>query len=84
MALRPGMQKNGSFRIDQAEGGTALVSAELRDRLAAHGADDGETLQALWGHNIWSVADLQGIDTEVLVDVSCPAPLAPTPNDHPD
>jgi hypothetical protein len=59
-----------SFDIDRAEGGTKLVSADLGDKLSAHGASDEVTLQFLWKMNIWSVADLQGVDTETLVQVA--------------
>jgi len=58
--------------MDRAEGGTALVSAELRERLSQHGAADQETLQFLWKMNVWSVADLAGVDTEALVQVRTP------------
>ena len=60
---------NSSFDMDRAEGGQALVSSELHERLAAHGLADQDTLQEMWHFNIWSVADLAGVDTEVLVQV---------------
>jgi hypothetical protein len=66
----------GSFEMDRAEGGASLVSAELKERLATHGAADPETLQFLWKMNVWSVADLAGTDTEAMVHVSPPSPLS--------
>jgi hypothetical protein len=59
--------------MDRAEGGQAVVSAELHERLAAHGLADHDTLQDLWHFNIWSVADLAGVDTEALVQVGTSA-----------
>ena len=61
--------KSSSFDMDRAEGGQSLVSAELRERLEQHGAADVPTLQFLWDMNIWSSADLAGVDAEALVEV---------------
>ena len=61
--------RGSSFDMDRAEGGTKLVSAELRSKLDQHGESSPELLQTLWDMNIWSSADLHGIDSEVLVQV---------------
>ena len=68
-----GQGKSSSFDMDRAEGGQAQVSAELHERLAAHGLADPDTLQDLWNFNIWSVADLAGVDAEALVQVRRPS-----------
>lgn len=67
--LSKGSKGPASFEMDRAEGGSRLVSAELKDRLNAHGLADEATLQALWDLSVWSVSDLEGLDPERLVQV---------------
>jgi len=71
-AMRAAQQATGansSFEMDRAEGGTANVSSDLRARLEMHGIADDATLQVLWNLNVWSAADLAGMDSERLVQV---------------